>query len=153
MIQTTADDVVFSGHGNTLPEAGQVTRVPYGMELILLGPPGSQITDHLGQLLEGGVPIYRLFIKSRMTGEASTVIHTVHTAETGSVPNLVLNPPRDLNIGGLGVVPHVIGVETPTSMHDLWPRARTFMKPGRTLRVFWAACHSIEKEIRLIDGE
>ena len=36
MIQTTKNDVVFSGHGAVLPEAGRVTRVPYGVNSICL---------------------------------------------------------------------------------------------------------------------
>ena len=56
MIQTTKHDVVFSGHGAVLPEAGRVTRVPYGVEFYMFGPPGITITDALGQKLEGVLP-------------------------------------------------------------------------------------------------
>ena len=64
MIQTTKHDVVFSGHGAVLPEAGRVTRVPYGVEFYMFGPPCITITDALGQKLEGGychlAPIHHL---------------------------------------------------------------------------------------------
>ena len=64
MFQTTSDDIVLSGHGATLPQSAGVTKVPNGVEFITFGPPGSSITDQLGQMLEGGHYISNLFVTS-----------------------------------------------------------------------------------------
>ena len=84
LIQTTRDDVVFSGHGSTLPAAGKVTRVPAGVEFYLLAPPGAAITNRLGQALERGERITELFIRSGVTKQFSPHRHVVYTSATGS---------------------------------------------------------------------
>ena len=146
MFQTTADDIIFSGHGVTIPEAGRVTRVPYNVEFYMFGPPGTCLSDNLGQLLEGGVFIHDLFIESHKTDSKVPLKPTILTFDYGSIPNLILHPPRDLNIGGMGVVPHLIGVEEPTHLQDLWQRLKPFQKPNKTLRVIWAACGSMSSK-------
>ena len=114
MFQTTKDDVIFSGHGTSWPEAGRVTRVPYGVQFIMFGPPGTRITDDLGQMLEAGLYISKLFIRSPKTGGKSPIVPSVFTAESGSIPNVSLKAPRNLDIGGAGIVPHIVGVEEET---------------------------------------
>lgn len=153
MFQTTKDDVIFSGHGATLPEKGQVTHVPYGVEFYMFGPPGTTITDNLGQMLEGGINITTLFITSPKTGDRIPLEPTVFKNGGGSIPNLLLAAPRQINVGGYGVVPHIIGVETPTHIQDLWPRLKPFIKSGQTLRVFWGACSTIGADDPEADGE
>jgi hypothetical protein len=143
LIQTVRDDVVFSGHGSTLPAAGKVTRVPAGVEFYLLAPPGAGITNRLGQALERGERITELYIRSSVTKQFSPHRHAVYTSATGDVPNMALQPPRGLDISG-NIVPHVIGVERNTDLHDLWARARPFIDPRGTTRVFWAECSSIK---------
>lgn len=142
LIQTTSDDVVFSGHGSSLPAAGKVTRVPAGVEFYLLAPPGASITNRLGQALERGERITSLFIKSKITNQFSPHRYSVYTSDTGDVPNMVLHPPRGLDMSGQ-IVPHVIGVEKSTDLHDLWTRAKPFIDPRGTTRIFWAACSSM----------
>ena len=153
MIQTTKNDVVFSGHGAVLPEAGRVTRVPNGVEFYMFGPPGITITDALGQKLEGGIAISRLFITSPRTGSPSPLQPTIVTEASGAIPNLRLSAPRQLAIGGQGVVPHIIGVEAETDLTTLWQRLTPFRKQGQTLRVFWAACTSMGQTDPVVDGE
>ena len=153
MIQTTEQDVVFSGHGAVLPAEGIVTRVPSGVEFYTFGPPGTTITDHLGQMLEGGLPIRNLFIISPKTNQRSPLQPSVYTDKSGSIPNLLLESPRKLDIGGKGVVPHIIGVEKVTSLHDLWQRLKPFIKSGKTLRVFWGACSYITQDDPEVDAE
>ena len=143
LIQTTSDDIVFSGHGSSLPAAGKVTRVPAGVEFYLLAPPGAGITNRLGQALERGERITTLYIQSKVTREFSPHRYAVYTSETGDIPNMVLHPPRGLEISG-EIVPHLIGVERETDLHDLWARAKPFIKPRAITRVFWAACSSLK---------
>ena len=145
MIQTTKDDVVLSGHGSSLPEAGRVTRVPEGVEFYMMGPPGTTITDDLGQKLEGGIYISSLYISSPITKTKSSIKPTIVTSASGSIPNLALSAPRKLKIGGKGVVPHIIGVEEKTHLHDLWARVRPFIKPGKTLRVYWGGMYRLPR--------
>ena len=110
LIQTVRDDVVFSGHGSTLPAAGKVTRVPAGVEFYLLAPPGAGITNRLGQALERGERITELYIRSSVTKQFSPHRHAVYTSATGDIPNMALHPPRGLDISS-NMVPHVIGVD------------------------------------------
>ena len=142
LIQTNGDDVVFSGHGSTMPPAGKVTRVPSGVEFYLLGPPGASITNRLGNALEAGDRITELFIRSGMTDEFSPHRYKVYTSKSGDVPNMVLHPPRGLDLSGK-IVPHIIGVEKNTDLHDLWARAKPFINPRATTRIFWAACSNL----------
>ena len=153
MLQTTRDDVIFSGHGCTLPEKGQVTRVPLGVEFYMMGPPGVTLTDHLGQMLEGGLYITTLFITSPKTGGRSPLQPVVRRYQDGAIPNLALDAPRDIDVGGQGVVPHIIGVEAFTSLQDLWPRLKPFIKPNHTIRVFWGSCTSLGADGPEVDGE
>lgn len=153
MFQTTSDDVIFSGHGETLLTAGHVTRVPEGVEFYMFGPPGVSITDKLGQKLEGRIRISKLFITSPKTGKKTALTPTVLTSDSGSIPNLGLLAPRNINIAGMGVVPHIIGVEANTHLHDLWPRVKPFLQPNRKIRVIWAACSTIGSNDPTVDGQ
>ena len=127
--------------------------MPYGVEFYMFGPPGTTITDNLGQMLEGGINITTLFITSPKTGDRIPLEPTVFKNGGGSIPNLLLAAPRQINVGGYGVVPHIIGVETPTHIQDLWPRLKPFIKSGQTLRVFWGACSTIGADDPEADGE
>lgn len=153
MFQTTSDDVIFSGHGVTLPAAGRITRVPEGVDFYMFGPPGVSMTDKLGQMLEGGIYISNLFITSPKTRERTALKPTVLTSDSGSIPNLGLIAPRNLKIAGMGVVPHIIGVEANTHLHDLWQRLKPFLQPNRKIRVIWGACSSIGSSDPSVDGE
>ena len=61
--------------------------------------------------------------------------------------------PRNLKIAGMGVVPHIIGVEANTHLHDLWQRLKPFLQPNRKIRVIWGACSSIGSSDPSVDGE
>ena len=152
MFQTTADDVILSGHGATLPQDQRMTTVPDGVEFIMFGPPDSSITDQLGQMLEGGVYISDLFVTSPKTGDRSPLTPTVLTAASGNIPNLLLSGPRDIEVAGMGAVPHIIGVEADTHLDDLWRRVRPFIKQNKILRVIWAACSSLGVDDPSVDG-
>lgn len=153
MFQTTSEDVIFSGHGGTLPNKGHVTRVPYDVEFILFGPPGTSLSDELGQKLEGGIYISTLFIISPNTHERTPITPTIYTSKSGAIPNLILSDPRKLQVGGQGVVPHIVGVEGEAHLHDLWERLRPFIKKGKTLRVIWGACSTMGNDDPLAHGE
>lgn len=141
-IQTTKDDVVFSGHGISRLANKRVTRVPEGVEFHLIAPPGASISDPLGHALEIGEYIKTLYLQSHITEEYSPHEYSTYTSKSGDVPNLVLFPPRDLDIFG-NIVPHLIGVEEPTNLHDLWARIHKFIVRNQTIRVFWAACSAL----------
>ena len=140
MFQTTKDDVIFSGHGATDLGRGHETRVPEGVELYMFGPPGTALADHVQRMLEGGVLIRRLYLISPKTKEKSTIEPAVFTSRSGAIPDLILGDSHNTKIGQKGVVPHIIGVDHPTRLHDMWSLLTPFIKPGRTLRVMWAAC-------------
>lgn len=89
---------------------------------------------------------------SDKTDTRSPLRPSVYKADYGDIPNLILEGPRQLNVGGQGVVPHVIGVEAPTHLHDLWSRIKPFQKPNETIRVIWAACSVMGNESPLADG-
>ena len=146
MFQTTQQDVILSGHGSTFPDKHKVTKVPDGVEFCMFGPPGTSITDNLGQMLEGGVYIRRIYLTSPKSGEEIELKPSVYTAKSGDIPNLMLHAPRGIAVGGQGVVPHVIGVEKATHLHDLWPRLKPFLRKGEVLRVIWAACSTLGTE-------
>lgn len=154
MFQTTRNDVVFSGHGSNLPRDAKLTRVPPEVEFITFGPPGSVMTENLGQLQKGGQAITKIFIISPVTNEKTYIQATSYKFESGDIPNLALWPPRDLEIAGKGAVPHIIVVEAETHLADLWPRLRPFRKRGQTLRVIWSACAALDQNSnQLVDGE
>ena len=153
MFQTTSNDVVLSGHGATLPQNVRTTRVPNGVEFITFGPPGSSITDRLGQMLEGGTYISNLFVTSPRTNERSPLTPSIFTPASGNIPNLLLSGPRGIQVAGMGAVPHIIGVEAKTHLNDLWARITPFIKPNKTVRVIWAACSSISANDPTVDGE
>lgn len=140
MFQTTKDDVVFAGHGATIVGRGHETHVPEGVEFYMFGPPGTALASHLQRMLEGGVLIRRLYLLSPKTRETSTIEPAVFTHQSGAIPDLILGDSHKIKLGQKGVVPHIIGVDHPTRLHDMWPLLTPFIKPGRTLRVVWAAC-------------
>jgi hypothetical protein len=134
-LQTTGNDVIFSGHGR-LSTTG-TTTVPPQMELWVLAPPGATIADETGQDLENMMRITQLGIKNPGSDVLINDTPIVYTAGM-QPPNYVLSAPRGIHITPGG--PHVIGVEEDTRLSDLWVRAQPFMRPGKVLRCFWAAC-------------
>ncbi|QJE01949.1 hypothetical protein HH212_19590 [Massilia forsythiae] len=138
-IQTTGLDVIFSGHG-TFEYTGE-TIVPEGFEFWVLAPPGATIADATGQALENRDLISMLGIKN----PSSNVLVSdtpVHYAAGEKAPNYLLHPPRGIHLKPGG--PHIIGVESPTSLSALWQRAEPFRIEGGIVRCFWAACTAIE---------
>jgi hypothetical protein len=139
-IQATRDDVVISGHG-AYTFSGE-TIVPQGFELWVLGPPGSSISDALGGALEAGERIRTLALRSPRTQEWIPVTPTLYRAGERA-PDYVLHPPRGLVLQP--GVPHLIGIEGHDQrLSDLWSRIRPLARPGKTVRVFWAACSAIQ---------
>lgn len=140
-IQTTEDDVVLSGHGSlSLNEQGE-TLVPEGVELWLLSPPGASIADATGQALENTTLITKLGMKSPGNDVLSNTTPIRYT-QGQSVPDYTLHPPRGIVLKPGG--PHLLGVEQATPLSALWPRVVVFVKPGRTTKVWWAACTAID---------
>lgn len=137
-IQTTGDDVIFSGHGAYRYDGE--TTVPAGVEFWLLAPPGASIADSTGQALEDMKKISMLGIKK--TGDDILINNTPIVYSAGSlVPNYVLQAPRGIVIKPGG--PHILGVESDTKLSDLWIRVQPFIKSGKTIRCYWAACTAI----------
>ena len=60
---------------------------------------------------------------------------------------------RNIEIAGMGALPHIIGVEADTHLSDLWQRVTPFIKPNETVRVIWAACSTIDVDDPSVDGE
>ncbi|HYS65152.1 MAG TPA: hypothetical protein VEN30_15285 [Paraburkholderia sp.] len=139
MIKATEIDWVISGHGSTLTSTQPpTTRVPAGMRLVLLAPPGTALTNRLGNALERGTAIDHVVL--RQNGRSNA--HEPATYAAGAdVPNLTLHfiAPRDIAAGG---VPHIIGVAQDTTLDSLW--SRIIPVQGKTVSVFWAACSNID---------
>jgi hypothetical protein len=134
-IQTTGEDVILSGHGALV--GGGATVVPAGVEFWVLAPPGASIADETGQALENTLKLTQLGIKNPHS--EILVNNTPNFYKTGAeVPDYTLYPPRGIVIDPNG--PHVIGVEKETLLSELWERVQPFIKPGKTIRVYWAAC-------------
>lgn len=137
-IQATSNDVVMSGHGSF--EFKGETLVPEGIEFCVLAPLGASISDSLGQMIESGSQIKKLGLKSKSTNDLINVQQQTYNA--GDVaPNYILHAPRGIIIKP--GIPHIIGVEKSTELSDLWIRVQPFIKPGKTIKVFWAACSAI----------
>ena len=138
-IQATKDDVVFSGHGAI--EAGQGnTTVPKGVKFVVLAPPAASVSNDLCQAVENGSAISGLLIVSPTTKEKSPTNPLIYQAGS-SCPNYVLHP---INPGWLKPrVPHLMGVTQKTPLSDLWNRVTPFIKDGKTITVYWAACTAL----------
>ncbi|MGZ5006496.1 MAG: putative adhesin [Methylobacter sp.] len=137
-IQTTGDDVIFSGHGAY--QFDGETTVPAGVEFWLLSPPGASIADSTGQALEDMTKINKLGIKN--VGSDILINNTPIVYRAGSsAPDYILQAPRGIVIKPGG--PHILGVESDTKLSDLWARVQPFIKPGQTIRCYWAACTAL----------
>ena len=134
-LQTTGDDVILSGHGGLTNT--NTTRVPAFVELWLLAPPGASVADETAQALENMTKLTQLGLKNPNSDVLVNDTLIVYTAGK-DVPDYTLTAPRGIIIDPQG--PHVIGVEQNTRLSELWVRVQPFVKPGKTLRVFWAAC-------------
>lgn len=138
-IQATKNDVVLSGHGSVEVGTGETT-VPGGFELVVLAPPGASISDRLGGMIERGEKVKKLKLP---TGTGSMIDFKPVVYKAGQrAPNYVLHPPRGLALRP--GVPHMLGVETATTLNDLWARVITFHRPGKTTRCFWCACAALD---------
>ncbi|MCE2517094.1 MAG: hypothetical protein J4F41_04515 [Alphaproteobacteria bacterium] len=145
-IQTTPLDVVVSGHGSVDLNDNGTTKTPVGVEFILLAPPGAVITDHLGGKLEKGEYIDQLYLNN---SSGHILPHEpARYTQRQVIPNLVLHPPRDLQLGS--GVPHMIGVEVETPIRDIFPRLEPFrsesLKHGQVLKVYFAACSALTRD-------
>lgn len=139
MIQATKNDVVLSGHGEVELGGGETT-VPGGFELVVLAPPGASISDRLGGMMERGEKVNKLKLP---TGTGGLIDFQPIVYPAGKkAPNYVLHPPRGLALRP--GVPHMLGVEAPTKLDQLWKRVTVFNQAGKVTRVFWCACAAIE---------
>ena len=138
-IQTTSEDVIFSGHG-AYTFHGETT-VPKGVEFWTLAVPAASIADATGQMLESMQKISMLGITTATPGRLATITPTVYAAGA-TLPNYVLQAPNGLVLKPNG--PHLLGVTGDTSLSELWQRVAPFVKPGKTVRCFWAACTAVE---------
>ena len=140
-IQTTGEDVMLSGHGSYDSRHGE-TQVPEGVEFRVVAPLGASIADSLGQALEDMQPINYLGLKNPGSNDLISV-PAVTVYRAGSMaPDYTLHAPRGIVIKPGG--PHVLGVEADTQLSALWIRVAPFLKPGKTVRVYWAACTAID---------
>jgi hypothetical protein len=139
LIKATKDDVVFSGHGAIEQVQGNTT-VPKGVKLVVLAPPAASVSNDLCQAVEFGSAISSLLIVSPKTKETSPTNPVIYQAGS-SCPNYVLSPidPGWLKAG----VPHLMGVTQKTPLSDLWSRVEQFIKDGKTITVYWAACTAL----------
>lgn len=137
-IQTNGNDVILSGHGAF--NFNGMTIVPQGIEFWSLAPPAASIADSLGQALENRTMINYLGIINSGNNTVMTTQPFIYKAGM-SVPNYTLYPPDGLKIAPGG--PHIIGVASQQSLNNLWANVQPFVKPGQTIRVFWAACTAV----------
>lgn len=144
-IQTTHGDVVFCGHGAVVtvdnkPGIPLDTVVPEGMELWMLGPMGSLLAMSLSNALEYGTPIVQLGLRTPSSDRLiSTKPKVFDAGET--VPNMILKPKALSDYDPNG--PHLKSVVDVSHLDELWSRAETHLRPGKTLRVFWACCMGV----------
>ena len=138
-IQTASADVVLAGHGSY--EHKGETKVPAGVELWIMGPPGSALAVPTGAALWHGEKITKLAILSKKTKELSPHQPVIYKAGQ-KAPNYTLHSPIGVDIRPGG--PHVLGVEGHQTLDALWPRLKPFLKTGKTVRVFWAACTAVK---------
>lgn len=137
-IKTNSNDVILSGHG-ALASSG-TTIIPIGVELWIMAPPGATIEDELGQALESQTAISYLGIAN--PGSNILINNTPVVYRSGvSVPDYILSPPNGITIKPGG--PHIIGVTSNQNLSNLWARVTPLLLPGKTTRVFWAACTAI----------
>lgn len=147
-IQTTGNDVVLSGHG--LYDLSGETIIPAGVELWVLAPPGSLLSDATGGALEHMDRITKLAVVSPKTKALSPVTPTRYAAGS-KAPNYTLTAPRGLDVRPNG--PHILGVESRTYLDALWARVQVFVKPGAKVRVFWACCAELKGQQQMKDDE
>lgn len=138
-IQTNSNDVILSGHGAFAFNG--MTIVPTGVELWLLAPPAASIADSLGQALENRTMINYLGIINPGSNNVIPTQPFIYKAGM-SVPNYTLYPPNGIKITPGG--PHIICVlGAQQNLSNLWPNVMPFVKPGQSIRVFWAACTAV----------
>ncbi|GEM_PF-6902870 len=147
-LQTTGNDVILSGHGKY--DLRGETTVPAGIELWVLAPPGSLLSDATGGALEHMDRITKLAVVSPKTKGLSPVAPTRYAAGS-KAPNYMISAPRGLDLRPGG--PHILGVEANTYLDALWTRVAPFVKQDRITRVFWACCTELKGQENLQDNE
>lgn len=135
-VKTVKDDVIFSGHGSL--ESISTTQIPEGVELWVLAPPGASIADKTGQALEDMTTISYLGILNPGDDNLIGTQPVVYTSGM-TAPDYVLHAPRGIKVKPKG--PHVLGVEKDSAtLSSLWTRVKPFLKDGKTVKCYWAAC-------------
>jgi hypothetical protein len=108
----STNKTVFSGHGGYESGAG-ITVVPEGASLTVYSKFGSTITDRLGNVIETGGDLSKVYSRTYGPGDR--------------LPNYTLYPPEGLSVKG-----NPMTVTDPTRVSDL-------LKPGIG-ECHWAAC-------------
>ena len=155
-ITTTPNDVIFVGHG-TYQGGAQNFALPAGVELWMLQPVGSAITDGPVTALVGNIPIDRLIL--RQANGACDDFHTLalpqRIAAGQQAPNLILHDLGDMKAMVQAATPrgpnHVIMVTQDTTLQnllglsDVQNMIRAHVANHTVLRVFWAACTHLQQ--------
>ncbi len=155
-ITTTSNDVIFVGHG-TYQGGAQNFTVPAGVELWMLQPVGSAITDGPVTALVGNTAIDRLIL-CQTNGECDD-FHTLglpqRIAAGQQAPNLILHDLADLKALVQAAIPrgpnHVIMVTQDTNLQtllglpDVQKMIQAHVASHTVLRVFWAACTHLQQ--------
>ncbi len=155
-ITTTPNDVILTGHGSYQGGAA-ICPLPAHVELHLLQPVGSALTETVVNALVGNLPIDRLIVEHNASGTKTVDdlsrmgIPQVYTGPT-NVPNLVLHDLADLKASTQAAVVkgpnHVVMVSKDTVLSDLLllpdiqQLIRVHTAANTNLRIFWAACTS-----------
>lgn len=155
-ITTTPNDVIFVGHG-TYQGGAQNFTVPVGVDLWMLQPVGSAITDGPVTALVGNTAIDRLIVR-QPNGEcddfhALGLPQVIHGGQ--QAPNLILHDLADLKQLVQNATPkgpnHVITVTQDTNLQTLLARPdvqkliQAHVASHTVLRVFWAACTHLQQ--------
>jgi len=155
-ITTTPNDVILVGHGTYQGGANNFT-LPAGVDLWMLQPVGSAVTDGPVTALVGNTPIDRLILRQSngawddfRTLGLPNVIHGGQQA-----PNLILHDLGDLKPLVQAAIArgpnHVIMVTQDTTLQTLLARPdvqrliQAHLASRSALRVFWAACTHLQQ--------
>jgi len=152
-ITTTSNDIILAGHGSYEGGAAQFT-VPAGIDLYLLQPVGSGLTDGPVLALVGNKPIDRLVLRTSITLvsdlQPTGMPQVIKAGE--KAPNLVLHDLSTLKKLVQDAIPkgatNVVLVSQDARLQDLLNsdavqkqvKSNAAKRPGTNTRVFWAAC-------------
>lgn len=170
-LQTNAFDVLLLGHGS-YQGAKKMTTLPAGVELWVLQPVGTIMTDGPIHALIRMKPIDRLILYS---GVKTSIPEITDLGGAGfpkvynpgdTVPDMILHDLDKLKssigrvvkeAGKHQALPHIITVDNDTSLSSLlgskdvkkWLTGRK--QTGKNLRVFWAACTASPEQPEDVD--